>query len=87
VPAVAGLIIGLALFVIHIVFIPVTGVSVNPARSLAPALFVGGNALAQVWLFIVAPLIGAFAAGAVFKAGLLGVVPTERGVTVGPERV
>jgi aquaporin Z len=87
VPAVAGLVIGLTLFVIHIVFIPVTGVSVNPARSLAPALFAGGNALAQLWLFILAPLAGAFAAGLAFKTGLLGVSPTARGVEVGPERV
>jgi aquaporin Z len=54
----AGLAIGIALVVIHLVGIPVTGTSVNPARSLGPALFVGGEALAQLWLFWVAPLIG-----------------------------
>jgi len=69
--AMAGLAIGLALVVIHLVGINVTGVSVNPARSIGPALFVGGTALAQLWLFIVAPIIGAVAAGMVFRSGLL----------------
>lgn len=63
----AGLAIGLTLVVIHIVGIQVSGVSVNPARSFGPAIVVGGNALAQMWLFIVAPMIGAAAAGLVFK--------------------
>lgn len=67
----AGLAIGLTLVVIHIVGIQVTGVSVNPARSLGPALWVGGEALSQLWLFIVAPLIGAGAAGWLFRAKLL----------------
>jgi aquaporin Z len=70
----AGLAIGLTLTAIHIVGINVTGVSVNPARSLGPAIVgAGGNpgALAQVWLFIVAPLIGGAVAGALFKSGLL----------------
>ena len=67
----AGLAIGLTLVLIHIVFINVTGVSVNPARSIGPALLVGGNALAQVWLFIVVPSLGGLAAGALFKSGLL----------------
>ncbi len=58
----AGLVIGLTLAVIHIVFIPVTGTSVNPARSLGPALFVWGEAWSQLWLFWVAPLLGAIAA-------------------------
>ncbi|RLU92220.1 aquaporin [Streptomyces griseocarneus] len=53
-----GLPIGLALAVIHLVGIPITGTSVNPARSIGPALFAGGGALSQLWLFIVAPLIG-----------------------------
>ena len=57
-PAVAGVAIGLALAVVHLVGIPLTGTSVNPARSLGPALIVRGDALNQVWLFIVAPLIG-----------------------------
>lgn len=69
--AMAGLAIGLALVVIHLVGINVTGVSVNPARSIGPALFAGGAALAQLWLFIVAPIIGAVAAGLLFKSGLL----------------
>jgi aquaporin Z len=54
----AGLAIGMALTVVHLVGIPLTGTSVNPARSLGPALVVGGDAIRQVWLFIVAPLIG-----------------------------
>jgi aquaporin Z len=69
--AMAGLAIGLALVVIHLVGINVTGVSVNPARSIGPALFVGGKAIAQLWLFIVAPIIGAIAAGILFRSGLL----------------
>ncbi|SLN20920.1 Aquaporin Z 2 [Roseovarius albus] len=67
----AGLAIGLALVVIHLVGINVTGVSVNPARSIGPALFVGGTALSQLWLFIVAPIIGAVAAGLLFRSGSL----------------
>ncbi|MEV7772840.1 aquaporin [Kitasatospora sp. NPDC086791] len=55
---VAGLTIGLSLAMCHLIGIPVTGTSVNPARSLGPALIVGGTALTQVWLFIVAPLVG-----------------------------
>lgn len=68
----AGLAIGLALVVIHLVGIKITGVSVNPARSFGPAIFVGGTAIAQLWLFIVAPVLGAAAAGLLFRAGLLG---------------
>jgi aquaporin Z len=56
--ATAGVVIGLSLTVAHLVGIPITGTSVNPARSLGPALIVGGTALSQVWLFIVAPLLG-----------------------------
>ncbi|MBO9524441.1 MAG: aquaporin Z [Nocardioidaceae bacterium] len=62
-PAVAGVTIGLCLTLIHLVMIPVDGTSVNPARSLGVAWFGGGHALGQVWLFIVAPLIGAAVAG------------------------
>ena len=69
--AMAGLAIGLTLAVIHIIGIQITGVSVNPARSIGPAIFVGGSALAQLWLFLVAPLIGGGAAGLLFKSGLL----------------
>lgn len=54
----AGLAIGLTLVLIHIVCIPITGTSVNPARSIGPAIFEGGPALSQLWLFIVAPLVG-----------------------------
>jgi len=54
----AGVTIGLALAVVHLIGIPLTGTSVNPARSIGPALFVGGVALSQLWVFIVAPLVG-----------------------------
>ena len=54
----AGLAIGLSLVLIHIVGIKITGVSVNPARSIGPAIFVQGEALSQLWLFIVAPILG-----------------------------
>ncbi len=64
----AGLSIGLALVMIHLVMIPITGTSVNPARSLGPAVFVGGTALAQLWLFWVAPIIGGIIAALVWKA-------------------
>ncbi len=66
--SIAGLVIGLTLTLIHIVVIPLTGTSVNPARSLAPALFVGGEALSQVWVFILAPLVGAALAAFTWKA-------------------
>lgn len=62
----AGLAIGLVLTLIHLVGIPVTNTSVNPARSIGPAIFVGGWALNQLWLFIVAPLIGSVLAAAVY---------------------
>jgi len=64
----AGIVIGLTLTLVHIIGIPLTGTSVNPARSLAPAIFAGGEALAQVWVFIVAPLIGAALAAIIFKS-------------------
>ena len=63
----AGLAIGLALTLIHLISIPVTNTSVNPARSISQALFVGDWALAQLWLFILIPILGAMAAGAVYK--------------------
>ncbi len=69
--AFAGLAIGLTLAVIHIMGIQVTGVSVNPARSFGPAIFAQGAALSQLWLFIVAPMIGAALAGLLFRSGLL----------------
>ncbi len=62
----AGLAIGLVLTVIHLVGIPVTNTSVNPARSIGPALFAGAAAQSQLWLFIVAPLIGAAVAAGLF---------------------
>jgi len=65
---VAGLVIGLSLTLVHLVGIPLDGTSVNPARSLGPALFVGGDALSQVWLFIVAPLVGGAVAALAFVA-------------------
>ena len=65
--AVAGIVIGLTLAFVHIMGIPLTGTSVNPARSLAPALFLGGQALNQVWVFILAPIVGAIIAGFLYK--------------------
>jgi len=63
----AGMSIGLSLVLIHLVGIPITGTSVNPARSLGPAFIVGGTALNQLWLFWVAPLIGALLAAAIWR--------------------
>lgn len=63
----AGIAIGLALTLIHLISIPVTNTSVNPARSISQALFVGDWALAQLWLFIVVPILGAVLAGLVYK--------------------
>jgi aquaporin Z len=71
--ATAGLVIGLTLTVIHLVGIPITGTSVNPARSLGPALIVGGTAIKQVWLFIVAPLVGGLVAAGIHYALYSGV--------------
>ena len=65
--AIAGIVIGLTLAFVHIMGIPLTGTSVNPARSLAPALFLGGQALQQVWVFILAPIVGAVIAGLLYK--------------------
>jgi aquaporin Z len=64
----APLAIGLALTLIHLISIPVTNTSVNPARSTGPALFAGGWALSQLWLFWLAPVIGAALAGLVYQA-------------------
>ena len=71
-PGFGGLAIGLTLAAIHIVGIQVTGVSVNPARSLGPAVLVGGQALSQLWLFLVAPMAGAVIGALPFRLGLLG---------------
>lgn len=65
--AVAGIVIGLSLTLVHILGISFTGTSVNPARSFGPALFVGGDALSSVWVFIVAPLIGGVLAALVYR--------------------
>lgn len=64
---IAGIVIGLTLTFVHIMGIPITGTSVNPARSLAPALFLGGEPLSQVWVFIVGPLVGAVIAALIYK--------------------
>ena len=63
----APIAIGLGLTLIHLISIPVTNTSVNPARSTGPALFVGGWAMAQLWLFWIAPMIGAVLAGFVYR--------------------
>ena len=70
----AGLAIGLSLILIHLVCINLTGTSVNPARSIGPALFAGGEALANVWVFIVAPLVGGALSALVWK----GLAPKEK---------
>jgi len=64
---IAGIVIGLTLTFVHLLGINLTGTSVNPARSIAPAIFLGGKALAQVWVFVVAPLVGAALAAIVYK--------------------
>jgi len=69
--AFAGVSIGITLAAIHIVGIQVTGVSVNPARSFGPAILAGGQALSQLWVFIVAPLVGAVLGGLLFRLKLL----------------
>ena len=67
-PGFGGLAIGLTLTLIHLISIPVTNTSVNPARSISQAIFVGDWALSQLWLFIVAPIVGAALAGIAYKA-------------------
>lgn len=69
-PTMAGLAIGISLVLIHMVAIPITGTSVNPARSIGPALFAGGKALSQLWLFIVAPIIGGILGAIIWKTML-----------------
>ena len=68
--AMAGLVIGLTLVVIHLVGINITGTSVNPARSIGPALFTGAKSMTQLPVFIIAPLVGGALAGIVFRAGI-----------------
>jgi len=70
---VAGLVIGLTLAILHLPFIRVSGLSVNPARSLGPAVFVGGNALEQLWVFLVMPMIGGLLAGWLVKSRALDI--------------
>ncbi len=89
-PGFAGLAIGLTLTVIHLVGIPLDGTSVNPARSLGPALFQGGDALSHVWVFLLAPLVGGVIAAFLFP--LLKAVPVQgrvddpTGATPDPKR-
>ena len=97
-PALAPLTIGLTLTAIHFVMIPATGTSVNPARSIGPALFAGGDAILQLWLFILAPLLGAAVAGLAYPAlfgrsgdvvpgsGLTFVRPRAQTMVVGPDQ-
>ena len=82
-PMLAGLVIGLTLTMIHLVGITVTGTSVNPARSIGPALFAGTTALGQLWLFIVAPLVGAAIGGLLHKAKITS--PRQEEVASGPK--
>jgi aquaporin Z len=85
--AFAGIPIGLVLTLIHLVGIPVDNTSVNPARSIGPAIFVGGWALDQIWLFIVAPLLGGVLGAivhAILFAGASGVSPEESAVAADP---
>lgn len=97
-PALAPLTIGFTLAAIHFVMIPATGTSVNPARSIGPALFAGGDAIVQLWLFILAPLVGAVVAGFAYPAlfgrhgeavpgsGVTFPRPRAQTVVVGPDQ-
>lgn len=68
---VAGLAIGLTLMILHLAFVPATGTSLNPARSFGPAIFVGGKAMADLWIYMVAPPLAGLAAGFLFKSKTL----------------
>ena len=72
-PVMAGVAAGVTLMLVHITFINVTGVSVNPARSLGPALFVGSKALSQLWLFLIVPTVGGLIAGWLVKSKTLDI--------------
>ena len=74
--SIAGLVIGLTLTFVHLIGIPLTGTSVNPARSLAPAIFLGGEAIKQIWVFILFPLVGGALAAYVYK--YLNVIPKKK---------
>ena len=76
-PGFAGIAIGFALTMIHLISIPVTGTSVNPARSLGPAIFVGGTAIEQLWLFWAAPILGAIIAALIWRFVLEDTSPEE----------
>lgn len=84
-PGFAGLAIGLTLTLVHLVGIPLTGTSVNPARSLGPAIFEGGTAMSQVWLFILAPLVGAVIAVIVWMLTRTS-APEPEALVAGSER-
>ena len=71
--ALAGLIIGLTLLILHLAFFSVSGTSVNPARSFGPALFVGGKAFGQVWMYLIVPTLGGLFAGWLIKSKRLDV--------------
>lgn len=73
----AGIAIGFVLVLIHLVGIPITNTSVNPARSIGPALFVGGWALEQLWLFLIAPLVGAVLAALVYRGLSVSMLPAR----------
>ncbi len=68
---VAGLVIGLTLALLHLAFVPITGNSLNPARTLAPNIYVGGQAVSQVWLYMIAPVLGGLVSGFLFRAKIL----------------
>lgn len=76
-PGFAGIPIGIVLAIANLIGIPITNASINPARSIGPAIFVGGWALSQVWLFIIAPLVGALVAAAAYAAIRPSSVKTE----------
>lgn len=90
-PGFAGLAIGITLASVHLVAIPLTGTSVNPARSLGPALFAGGDPLAHVWLFLLAPLVGGALAAAVVPLITAPLITapliTEEAVVAGPAAI
>jgi aquaporin Z len=83
--AFGGLSIGITLVVIHLFGIYITGVSVNPARSLGPALFAGGKALSQVWLFLLVPSLAGIVAGLLFRSHVLEMIPEPQPVVDRPE--
>jgi aquaporin Z len=84
-PGFAGLVIGLTLTVVHLIGIPLTGTSVNPARSLGPALVVEGDAIRQVWLFIVAPLLGGALGAFLFRSMVVEEPTAKPEAAIAPE--